>query len=359
MACARFSPLPGILITRGNSPPVFPGTTRRYLAFFGGVNAFSPRIRGISARIPRNSSRSAAAAFTVRDRAFSGPPAAFCPAFSRPPPAASRGPPAWPYDLAGHPSGARPGRGGEGLGAERHIQERATTEKINTGDNLLAAPTTIVLRAVRVYIVWEFTRRFIPGTACAFAGSGGYRCRQVYVKEYVIAGAKERPPVRLSRAGVSGGGRGDAPAARCGLLPGRGAGRPGEPRRRRRRIRIQRAVRGIVRAARGRRRARESSLPVGTCVPFRAQCCRNSEMPAAAAVRTNHAAAMCETGPVLDVVTLAWLRAAGRAIRGRRVPRRDHPVRCPSPGHGPAAGRCCCCPGPGAAASSAAAACLV
>ena len=38
---------------------------------------------------------------TVRRRAFSGPPAAFRPAFPHPSPAASRGPPAWPYYLGG------------------------------------------------------------------------------------------------------------------------------------------------------------------------------------------------------------------------------------------------------------------
>ena len=85
----------------GNSPRYFRVQQRRYLAFFGGVNAFSARIRGISVRILRNSSRTAAGTDTVRCRAFSGPPAAFCPRLSRPPPAASRGPPAWPYDLAG------------------------------------------------------------------------------------------------------------------------------------------------------------------------------------------------------------------------------------------------------------------
>jgi hypothetical protein len=35
------------------------------------------------------------------------------------------------------------------------------------------------------------------GTACAFPGSGGFRCRQVYGVEYGIAGGAERPPVRL------------------------------------------------------------------------------------------------------------------------------------------------------------------
>ena len=194
----------------GEFPPVFPGTQRRYLAFFGGVNAFSPRIRGILARIPSNSSRTAAAAFTVRDCAFSGPPAAFRARLFRPAAGRLAHPPAWPYDLAGTLGGeGRAGRGG-GWGQVDTYTERATTERINTGHHLPAAPTTIVLRAVRVYIVWEFTRRFIPGAACAFAGCGGFRCRQVYVKEYVIAGGKERPPVRLSRSGASGGGRGDA-----------------------------------------------------------------------------------------------------------------------------------------------------
>src|SRR5487761_1843828 len=97
----------------GEFPPVFPGTTRRYLAFFGGVNAFSPRIRGISARIPRNSYRPAAAVITVRRRAFSGRPAAFRPRLF--PPAAGRH--ARPACLAVRPrgrAGAGPGRKGGG-----------------------------------------------------------------------------------------------------------------------------------------------------------------------------------------------------------------------------------------------------
>ena len=61
---------------------------------------------------------------------------------------------------------------------------------------------------------------FIPGTACVFSGSGGFRCRQVYVKEYGIAGGAEWPPgPAFSRQGspspvpgAFGGGRGDARA---------------------------------------------------------------------------------------------------------------------------------------------------
>ena len=114
----------------GEFPPVFPGTQRRYLAFSGGVNAFPPRIRGISARIPREfvtDSRgrplpSAAAPFPARR-----PP--FARAFPRPPPAASRGPPAWPYRLAGG-LGRGPGPAGAGpRGADVYIHETGTTGK--------------------------------------------------------------------------------------------------------------------------------------------------------------------------------------------------------------------------------------
>jgi hypothetical protein len=49
---------------------------------------------------------------TVRRRAFSGPPAAFRPAFPHPSPAASRGPPAWPYYLGGILGGNVGGREG-------------------------------------------------------------------------------------------------------------------------------------------------------------------------------------------------------------------------------------------------------
>jgi hypothetical protein len=58
---------------------------------------FPPNFRGDS----RNSLRTAAGADTVRHRTFSGRAASFLPAPSRPAAAASRGPPAWPYDLAG------------------------------------------------------------------------------------------------------------------------------------------------------------------------------------------------------------------------------------------------------------------
>ena len=106
---------------------------------------------------------------------------------------------AQPACLAVRPRGHPLGQAGAGRRSHWRTDMRIHAEghdrKINTRDHLPGTPTDIVLRAVRVYIVWEFARRFIPGAACAFTGSGGYRCRQVYVKEYGIAGAKERPPV--------------------------------------------------------------------------------------------------------------------------------------------------------------------
>ena len=84
---------------------------------------------------------------TVRHRAFSGAPAAF----PRPPPTASRGPPAWSHDLAGTLRG-RSGQGGEVVGGQVYTYtERATTGRMNARHHLPGAPITIVLRAVRVY----------------------------------------------------------------------------------------------------------------------------------------------------------------------------------------------------------------
>jgi|SRR5450631_1789711 hypothetical protein len=44
------------------------------------------------------------------------------------------------------------------------------------------------------YIVGESAGRFIPGTACTFSRSRGFRCRQEYGTEYGIAGGAEWPP---------------------------------------------------------------------------------------------------------------------------------------------------------------------
>jgi hypothetical protein len=201
---------------RGEFPPVFPGTQRRYLAFFGGVNAFSPRIRGISARIPRNSSRTAAAIDAVRDRAFSGPPAAFRPRLSRPPPAASPVPPAWPYNLAGTPRGRGRGREGRSLGG-REIHTREGYHKENKYRSSFAWRRLRLFYELCAYISLGVHAKVYSGHCLRIPRGRGYRCRQAGVKGYGIAGGKERPPVRLSRAGASsGGGRGDALAARCG-----------------------------------------------------------------------------------------------------------------------------------------------
>ena len=105
---------------------------------------FPRQFRAIRHGQPRPSIPSAVAPFPARR-----PP--FAPAFRRPPPAASRGPPAWPYDLAGA-LGGRSGPGGEVVGGREYTYtERATTGKINTRNHLPGAPITIVLRAVRVY----------------------------------------------------------------------------------------------------------------------------------------------------------------------------------------------------------------
>ena len=41
-----------------------------------------------------------------------------------------------------------------------------------------AAPSTIVLRAMHVYKVWESTGRFISAGSCAFAAVKLYRCKR-------------------------------------------------------------------------------------------------------------------------------------------------------------------------------------
>jgi hypothetical protein len=210
LACARFSPLPGILIA-GEFPPGISGYNNDASSPFWQESTpfrlefgeFSREFRAIHHGQPRPPLPSATAPFPARR-----PP--FAPRLSRPPPAASRGPPAWPYDLAGALGGkAGAGRGGR-WGAGRYIHgEGYHRENKYRSSFGWRADYDCFTSCARI-LVWEFTRRFIPGTACAFPGSGGYRCRQVDVKEYGIAGGKEHPPVRvrLSRGGVSAPARG-------------------------------------------------------------------------------------------------------------------------------------------------------
>jgi hypothetical protein len=43
----------------------------------------------------------------------------------------------------------------------------------------ISAPlSTIVIRAMRVYKVWESTGRFIPAGSCAFPAVKSYRCKR-------------------------------------------------------------------------------------------------------------------------------------------------------------------------------------
>ena len=58
---------------------------------------------------------------------------------------------------------------------------------------LPATPILLFYELARIS-VWEFTGRFIPGTACAFPGSRGFRCRQVYGMECGLAGGAEWRP---------------------------------------------------------------------------------------------------------------------------------------------------------------------
>ena len=145
-AITRDSNLPG------NFPPVFPGTTTTLARLFGRSQRHFASNSGISAPISREFvTDSRGHRYRPPPRLFrrAGPP--FAPAFPAPPPAASRGPPAWPYGLAGT-LGGRSGHGRKAVDGQVYTYtERVTTEKINTRHHLPGAPITIVLRAVRVY----------------------------------------------------------------------------------------------------------------------------------------------------------------------------------------------------------------
>ena len=49
---------------------------------------------------------------------------------------------------------------------------------IYTSACISAAPAIIVLRALRVYKVWESTGRFISAWSCAFSAVKSYRCKR-------------------------------------------------------------------------------------------------------------------------------------------------------------------------------------
>src|SRR5271157_1444300 len=154
LACARFSPLPGILIA-GEFPPGISGYNNDASSPFWQESTpfrlesgnFRANFRGDS----RNSSRTAAGTDTVRHCTFSGAPARLLP----PPSRLAAGRLARPVCLAVCLAGTLGGKVGTGKGTAGGrgytYTERATTEKINTRNYLPGAPITIVLRAVRVY----------------------------------------------------------------------------------------------------------------------------------------------------------------------------------------------------------------
>jgi hypothetical protein len=173
LACARFSPLPGIQFAGGNSPRISGYNNDASSPFWQESTAFRlefgefPReFRAIRHGQPRPYLPSATAPFPARR-----PP--FRPRLSRPAPAAPRGPPAWPHDLAATLGGeAGAGRGGR-WGADIYIhRDGYRSENKYTSPFGWRADYDCFTSCARI-IVWEFTRRFIPGTACAFAGSGG------------------------------------------------------------------------------------------------------------------------------------------------------------------------------------------
>ena len=155
LACARFSPLPGILICRGISPGISGYNNDASSPFWQESTPFrleSGNFRANFRGDSRNSSRTAAGTDTVRHRAFSAPPARLLPPPFPPrrrPPRAARLP---GRTTSRAPSGGRSGQGRGRVGGRGYTYtERATTEKINTRNHLPGAPITIVLRAVRVY----------------------------------------------------------------------------------------------------------------------------------------------------------------------------------------------------------------
>ena len=202
------------LICRGEFPPVFPGTTTTLARLFDRSQRHfasnSGNFRVNSAQFITDS----------RGHHYRPRPRLFRPVgrLSLPPFPSAAGRLARPACLAvrprGHPRGeAGAGRGGR-WGAERYIHgEGYHRENKYRSSFAWRAEYDCFTSCARI-LVWEFTRRFIPGTACAFPGSGGYLCRQAGVKEYGIAGGKERPPVRLSRGGGRRG-TGAMPSASC------------------------------------------------------------------------------------------------------------------------------------------------
>jgi hypothetical protein len=88
------------------------------------------------------------------------------------------------------PAGARPSRS---LPKDEHALQRTSRGQTASlsgslsrdGDRgvymspcMSAAPSTIVLRAVHVYKVWESTGRFISAGSCAFPAVKLYRCKR-------------------------------------------------------------------------------------------------------------------------------------------------------------------------------------
>ena len=211
-AITRDSNLPG------EFPPVFPGTTTTLARLFRrSQRHFASNSGNFRANSAQFVTDSRGHHYRPRPRLFRPAGRLSPPPF---PPAAGRL--ARPACLAvrprGHPRGeAGAGRGGR-WGADRYIHgEGHHRENKYRSSFAWRADYDCFTSCARI-LVWEFTRRFIPGTACAFPGSGGYRCRQVDVKEYGIAGGKERPPVRLSRGGAP-------PRAARGLRLSRGGDR--------------------------------------------------------------------------------------------------------------------------------------
>jgi hypothetical protein len=148
-AITRDSNLPG------NFPPVFPGTTTTLARLFGRSQrhsasnpGISPPISGATRAIRHGQPRPHLPSATAPSRPvgrLSPPP---FPARRRPPRAARL--PGRTTSRA--PSGEGPGREERSL-EDRYIHTRRGSphRKINTHHHLPGAPTTIVLRAVRVY----------------------------------------------------------------------------------------------------------------------------------------------------------------------------------------------------------------
>jgi hypothetical protein len=200
LACARFSPLPGILISGGISRRYFrvhndaiSPFSEESTPFRLESGEFTREFLAIRHGQPQLSIPSATTPFPARRPPFTPPFRA-----RRRPPRAAR-PPGRTTSRA--PVRARSGLGGEAVGEGRYIYGEGNHRENKHGSSFACrADHDCFTSCARIYSLGVHAKVY-SGRCLHIRRVRGFRCRQVYVKEYVIAGGKERPPVRLSRAG--------------------------------------------------------------------------------------------------------------------------------------------------------------